>query len=226
MLFNRSVVYRVTILALLICMSCTKKSMPPDQWKELLQKPLIIGASVSADYNSLSPGKRLALRYTASENIRSVAQGGRKGVDTLAALQESDLSGRTIVLGLDLFFWDSTLPSADESIKALQNFIQKLQSKNIPVVLGEIPELLAGRQPGRPALNASLHAQCEKYPRCAVMPFDDLHRQLMRDGFLVMKGRRLGLMDIVPDGLHLSDDASEDLADRLQNIVASVAASI
>ncbi|RYZ79224.1 MAG: hypothetical protein EOP06_27585, partial [Proteobacteria bacterium] len=35
-----------------------------DRIKAALQKPLIIGASVSGDYLTESPGKRLALRYT------------------------------------------------------------------------------------------------------------------------------------------------------------------
>jgi hypothetical protein len=89
--------------------------------KKLLAAPLITGASVSADWNSLSPGKRLALKYTDSDKIRTRAVGGRAGVETIKALKDADFTGRSIVFALDFLFWDSTLESISGSLLALDH---------------------------------------------------------------------------------------------------------
>ncbi|MDQ3775629.1 MAG: hypothetical protein M3461_15395 [Pseudomonadota bacterium] len=176
--------------------------------KKLLAAPLITGASVSADWKSLSPGKRLALKYTDSEKIRTRAVGGRAGVETIKTLNDADFTGRSIVLALDFLFWDSTLESISGSLLALDQLI-------------EIPALLPpGRQPQREKLNKAIHANCVASENCYVMAFDKLHRQIRRDGYLVIKNRRFTLRELIPDGLHLSEVAGQELMDRLEALIS------
>jgi hypothetical protein len=89
------------------------------------------------------------------------------------------------------------------------------------LVLGEIPALLPrGRQPHREKLNKAIHAKCVASENCYVMAFDELHRQIRRDGYLVIKNRRFTLRELIPDGLHLSEVAGQELMDRLEALIS------
>lgn len=84
----------------------------------------------------------------------------------------------------------------------------------MPLVLGEIPELLPGRQVSRIRLNQEMR----HYEQCYLMPFDQLHCQVLKDGFLEIKGRKFSIKELVPDGLHLSQHTAEYLADIMFSI--------
>ena len=185
----------------------------------LLKRPLIVGASVSADHKSQSPGKRLSLRYTSADQIVTIAHGGKPGKDVLASMPTSFLKDRTAVIAVDLFFWDSTLGSPTASIAALKKLVDQVKKQNLPIVLGEIPELLPGRQSQRSRLNSELQNACASYDKCRLMPFIDLHAKVMRDGFLMIGGKRYGLRELLPDGLHLSETASDYLADQMRDVL-------
>ncbi len=186
----------------------------------MLKKPLIIGASVSADALAPSPGKTLALRYTSIENIRTLALGGRPGRDTVKTLKAEDFQDRSIVLGLDLFFWDSARGPVEESVQALHQVISEAKKHNLPLVLGEIPELLYGKQPFRGRLNEEIIQACAAYRACTIMPLNELHEEIKRVGYLkTLRGKTLSLKEIIPDGLHVSGAASEDFADRLEKLL-------
>jgi hypothetical protein len=177
-------------------------------------KPLITGASVSADYSTTSPGKRLALRYTPPENIRTIAHPGTPGRLTQAEVTDAVLADRTIVIALDLFFWDSTLPSSS-AIPSLESFFARIARRRVPLVIGNVPELLPARQPGREALNTRLRELCRATPGARLVDLEALHQKVLREGFIPHAGRRYTIRELVPDGLHLSAPASDYLADRL-----------
>jgi hypothetical protein len=138
------------------------------------------------------------------------------GAEVLKRVNEAALEGRTIVIAVDLFFWDSALPRPSASITALDHLLREVRERGIPLVLGEIPELLPGHQPGRNILNTAIRRAAAEYPACAVMPFERLFQQVMRDGYLEIRGKRYGLFDLVPDGLHLASFAGDFLADVLE----------
>lgn len=94
-----------------------------------------------------------------------------------------------------------------------------MKLSKIPLILGEIPELLPGRQPGRAFLNNQIKKACQEYTQCHVMPFDKLHKQVMKDGYLTMYGKKQTIAQIVPDGLHLSPTAGEFLADEMLALI-------
>ncbi|RZA05468.1 MAG: hypothetical protein EOP11_12770, partial [Proteobacteria bacterium] len=193
----------------------TNPSPEPGAAKALrafLEKPLITGASVSADQSSLSPGKKLCRRYHPQGDVRTIAFGGKRSTEILSRVKPADFDGRTIVIALDLFFWDSALPDPIEAIRALDGLLSYVRAQDIPVVLGEIPELLPGFQPGRARLNQAVAQAKETYPRCAVMPFEKMLRSVLTQGYLEIKGRRHGLFELVPDGLHLASFAGDYLS--------------
>lgn len=179
----------------------------------LLQKPLIIGASLSAGYSTTSPGDRLSRRFTSADEIRNLARAGMPGRDHAAKLTPDLLKDRSLVIAMDYLFWDSTLSGANESLASLDRLIQLTRTRRIPLIVGDIPELLPGRQPLRARLNKEIHRRCRILKDCYVLELDRLHRRVLRERALEIKGRRYDLRELVPDGLHLAELASEYLAD-------------
>jgi hypothetical protein len=203
----------------LICSApaLAEKKLTENDLQQALGRPLITGASISADRLTTSPGKRLALRYTKSDQIQTVAFGGRTGKEIIKALSPGALKDRTAVLAVDLFFWDSILPQAGPSIEALHHLIDQVKEKNIPIVLGEIPELLPGHQPSRGQLNAAIKEASKSYDKCYVMPFSRLFSKIKKDGFLKIGNRHYSFFDLAPDGLHIGEKASEYLANVMHD---------
>lgn len=197
-----------------------KPARSSDPIATLLRSPLIIGASVSADFNSVSPGKKLALAYTGRSNIRTEARNGRMGRETLLHLSDSDFSGRTIVFALDLFFWDSAALDLKPSLAAVKDLFKKLRAHRLPMVIGDVPELLMpGYQRHRREINEAIYRECAAYPRCQVLSFDRMREELASQRFLILRGRKLTFREIVPDGLHLSPVASDCLMEEVRSLV-------
>lgn len=182
---------------------------------QLFSKPLITGASISADWASMSPGKRLAQRLAASPDIRVIARGGQTGASVLAGVTSGVLKDRTIIVGFDLFFWDSTRASVAPSLKALKNLVSQAAELNIPLLIGDIPELVPGYQPMRKVLNDAIYEASLTAKNVYVIPLDALYQQVSRDGFVVIKGQQYSFFDLVPDGLHIGDTAGDYLADLI-----------
>ena len=182
---------------------------------EILKKPLIVGASVSADYQTKSPGKTLALRYTSENDIHVLARNGKPATDVLRLLKAETLNDRTAVIGVDLFFWDSFNASPTESVKALENLFTQVKAKEIPLVLGEVPELVPFYQKSVFALNEKMRELCKSYAMCKILPLNQILRKTLSDGFIVQTGKKYSIEALLPDGLHLAKPASEYLADQI-----------
>ena len=207
-------------LLLLACCLLVPFSAKAENLRALLQAPLLLGASVSADVGTLSPGKRLALRHTEEKNIHTLAQPGRNSLAILPLLEDDALEGRTIVIALDLFFWDSILRNPQRSVKTLKEFVQRAADQKIPLVLGEVPALLPeGKQPSRKRLNQEITRLCKIPHGCYIVPLAQLHDKIVKDGGLKIGDRMVPLKELMPDGLHLSEIASEYIADGLQEIL-------
>lgn len=188
--------------------------------KAILQRPLIVGASVSADTGAMSPGKKLALRFTAKENIRTKARSGAPGREVAKSLKGEDFKDRTIVIATDLFFWDSVLTPVDETEAALKGILVTVEALRIPLVLGNIPRLLPfGRQRSRDDLNKLIGDHCGKSAFCTVYDLAAIHEKLDDDGYLEHQSKRYRFSELLPDGLHLSEIGSEYLADRIAEIL-------
>ncbi|MGE0525921.1 MAG: SGNH/GDSL hydrolase family protein [Bdellovibrionales bacterium] len=182
---------------------------------ERMRSPLIIGASVSAGFGTLSPGDRLSRRFTSPQHIRNVARSGRPARDHLPLLQPDLLRDRTIVIAMDYLFWDSTLPDIGPSVRALDRLMELANARGIPLVLGDIPALLPSLQTQRVTLNEIIHKKCRNESHCHLLRLDELHQKVKRDGYLEIKAKRYTFSELVPDGLHLVEVASEFLADYI-----------
>lgn len=186
---------------------------------QLFSKPLITGASISADWASMSPGKRLAERLSPKTDVRVIARGGQPGASVLNGVTPAVLKDRSIVIGFDLFFWDSTRASADAGVRALKTLIANAEKAGVPVVIGDIPELIRGHQPARKELNQMIYRACKSAKNCYVIPLDALYQRISKDGFVEIKGKKYSFFDLVPDGLHIGSVAGEFLADLVYETI-------
>lgn len=92
---------------------------------ELLQKPLIVGASVSSGYGTEGPGNRLSRRFTKKENIVNIAIPGSTGRSHVPSLKPELVKDRSIIIAMDFLFWDSVYSNSNESLAALDHLIQQ-----------------------------------------------------------------------------------------------------
>ncbi len=182
---------------------------------EIFKKPLIVGASVSGDYQTSSPGKRLALRYTRDRDIKVIAQNGKSGKEVLKSVPDHQLKDRSAIIGIDLFFWDSFQSSPKESLEAMEKLVTQSKAQGIPLVLGEIPELVPHYQKSGPALNKRMRELCLGNSLCKILPLGEILTKTLIDGFLMHGGKKYEIEELLPDGLHLATPASEYLADQI-----------
>ncbi len=181
----------------------------------LFKAPLIVGASVSANFGTDSPGKRLARELGHSNDVLTIARGGTPGKEVLKQISDRELDGRSLVIAVDLLFWDSSLSNCEASIASLDRFLSQLSERKIPIVLGNIPALLPDRQPCRLKLNRHIHDVVKKDPTRVLLDLESLHEDVMKKGYLTIRGQRHPIWDLIPDGLHLSRLASDFLSEQI-----------
>jgi hypothetical protein len=190
-----------------------------NQFSNLFLRPLIVGASISADWASTSPGKRLSSRFTS--DIRVIAKGGQPGSKMLPQVRGKDLEDRSVVVGFDLFFWDSSRGMIEESLREFRKMVIETKRLGIPFIVGDVPELLPGFQPGRRELNQMVHRAAVAHDHVYVVPLDDLYQRILQDHVLEIGGKEYSFFDLVPDGLHIGETASEFLAELILETLRS-----
>jgi hypothetical protein len=214
-------------MILLLCAACalpgmSQIEMPEEKVSDILARPFITGASVSANYGTQSPSLRASLRYTEPHQVAIVAFGGTPGAETIHRVDKAALADRSVILAMDFLFWDSTARDPTPGLQALMQLMEWAQELDVPLIIGDIPALLPGRQPSRGILNQAIHKQCNALYGCSVLELDAIHRQVIAVGYLEYRLNRYSLPELVPDGLHLSKPAGEYLADRIIELLVSL----
>ena len=111
--------------------------------KDLFSRPLVLGASISAGYGTRDGGLGtvLARKINAESKVINKAQSGATSVQSTAHLN-LDAFDPSIILGLDLFFWDAareqTGKKFEENTSRLFRFSKE---KNIPMIIAKVPVL-------------------------------------------------------------------------------------
>ena len=107
----------------------------------LFSNPLLVGASLTRGYgaNPGGPGAIIAATLSPESQITNMAQSGVKSVDSLKD-HVIPANAPSIVMGLDLFFWDAARNDCDASfIGKTKSFIKLYQDRKIPMILGKLP---------------------------------------------------------------------------------------
>jgi hypothetical protein len=185
--------------------------------KAALQKTFVVGASISNSFAAESPGEKAARIVGTLGNLTKKAVNGAKGLDLLPTVTVPE--GTTTMVGVDLFFWDSTLKNCGPSSEAMAQLIQATKARGINLVLGNIPPMMANQQTCMTALNAALQQNCTRQNQCYILDITTLFVSLAKGGTVTHKGRVYALKDLMADQLHVNEVGSEILATRILDLL-------
>lgn len=193
------------------------------------KRPLILGASVSSEFNGTkSPGRYLS--EDAGIEPRVQAHIGNRGSlsQLLPNLKDEDLDDTDIIYSLDSLFWDSWRKDPNKGLIALNDLLNRTQKRKIPVVLGNVPEIdvawllrvIAGaeenKQYSRDAINKGIKEACTLDKQCHLVDLDNLYKETRDTGGYNIGDTRYSFEQLMPDGLHPSDIVNRELANRIK----------
>lgn len=108
----------------------------------LFNKPLLVGASITKGYKANSGGASsiIANNLSPGAKINNIA---KSGISSAISLENHTLPIElpSIVMGLDLFFWDAANNKCGEIfVKKTKSFMKLYQDQKIPMILGKLPK--------------------------------------------------------------------------------------
>lgn len=195
---------------------------PGARARALFQHPLIIGASVSSGFRAETPARKLARRFGTNDSVVSLAVPGASGAAQVQGLTDERLAQATVVVGVDLFFWDTQrdcpagLAAVDELFKRMKD--KPLIVANVPALHG--PLVIGGSGSAcRDQLNPKLAKSCREDSACVLLDLNGFYEKAAADGGVTVDGKRVAFQDLLSDGLHLSDAGSQLVAQAILDAV-------
>lgn len=124
----------------------------------VFSKPLLVGASLTRGEGANPGGPSIMIAKKLSpdaELVANISQSGTRSVISLKDHTTIPKNTPSVVMGIDLFFWDAAKNECGESFeRSTKNFIKMYQDKNIPMILGKLPKGISF-PPGYGILNSS-----------------------------------------------------------------------
>lgn len=190
----------------------------------LFQNPLIVGASVSKGFNANSGGAPaiVAKKLNPESKIINEAKNHTMAQDSLPTI-DLDAINPSIVMGLDLFYWDAMNEKCDEDFtKKVNQFLDFYMNKKTPIILGVLPEKLSEPK-GYAALknknctkviNQYVTGKCTLEKNCLIYNPELAIREVSSN----LNAQDKNLKQYFPDGLHPSIQTNKLLAENfIQN---------
>lgn len=142
-MFNSQITDKFTVKLPLIFTFILVSSFAIAESKDLclFERVLIVGASVSEGYKASpgGPGMVIAKTLNPKAKLENRAKAERKSAETLIG-HKIPRPNPTIVMGLDLFFWDAAQNDCGEDFKSIaRNFFAIYSAKKIPMIIGKLP---------------------------------------------------------------------------------------
>lgn len=208
-----------TSLLALLTLGCqsTSPTEPTADLSPIFAKTLIVGASISANYNDVtSPGLKLAEKFQAASAADRVARNGARSSEILSQIESKDLKAYSAIVAIDLFFWDSAEVGCDNGISNVQKVVQWTANAETRLILGDVPRLeKLPLQPCRNSLNAKLEDECRESKKCYLIGLNRLYDKLDSKGSIDFLGRSWTKPELLPDGLHLSPTGADYVAEEI-----------
>jgi hypothetical protein len=151
-------------------------TMDKDKELKLFSRPLILGASVSRGFGTTDggPGTVISKIINPKAVVTNKSMSGHTSVESAAGLNYFD-SNPSIVLALDLFFWDAARDLTGSTFESnAKKLFKSYQDKNIPMIVGKVPvgvrfpEFIkeAGSKKSAVKINKFLEEQCTLDKNC------------------------------------------------------------
>lgn len=107
----------------------------------LFSRPLVLGASISRGWGTSDggPGNVISKLIYPSAKVTNKAMSGHTSLESTRNLDYFE-TNPTIVLALDLFFWDATRDEVGKSFETnMRKLFKTYQDKKIPMIVGKLP---------------------------------------------------------------------------------------
>jgi hypothetical protein len=173
----------------------------------LLAHPLIVGASMSAGLEAEDPGTLLTRSVAPQAIVVNRARRHAPSADSLALVREGEIEASSLVIGLDLFYWDS-FGDCSQAVARVRAFARLLDEKGARAAIGNIP-VQGGACAG--AVSKALAATCVK-SRCVVVDLRALSEKAERNGGLEIGAKFIPKSELYADGLHPTKLGSQVIA--------------
>jgi hypothetical protein len=186
--------------------------------ESLFQRPLILGASISANFKTEGPADRLIKKLGIRTHPIRVARSGATARHVIRKLQPSLLEKTSVVIAVDLFFWDASFPRLNRTIEALDRLLEMTANAKVPLILATVPAVAPKPlQWNREAINDAIRKKARRKRKDGVLllDLDRMNKRIRKAGHFVVGEKSYSLRSIAPDRIHLSAEACEYVADRL-----------
>ena len=163
----------------------------------LFSQPLVVGASVSAGYlaGGLGPSSIMAKKLNDQADIQNISHAHKTSLESLQMGKNgtpyNKLPTPSVVMGLDLFFWDAAKRECGaDFITKTNDFFQFYQDKNVPMIIGKLPKgitqpsgynRLNGDNPCTDPINELLEKKCTLEKNCILYDLKDCFQKLKLD---------------------------------------------
>lgn len=111
--------------------------------RPIFSSPLILGASISAGHGTRDGGLGAVLSRQVNPHaqITNIAKSGATSVKSTTGLNFDSFSP-SVMLGLDLFFWDAVMGQVDQRFEVnTQRIFDSFHRRSIPMIIGMVPVL-------------------------------------------------------------------------------------
>lgn len=180
----------------------------------LLDKALIVGASVSGQTYAPDPTTLLVERYGEPGGIVRRVKPGRPSTEILELVSDDDIRKASVVSALDLFFWDTRGGDCEAAAGRAVRFVERVTALGRPLVVGNVPD--SGGDCSK-TVSAVIGKACAG-PLCRVADLRGLYAKVRQERKLVVAGVEVPAEALFADKerLHPSRLGSQAIADRLK----------
>lgn len=174
---------------------------------------------MSANYGAENPGMKLIRACGKPEKVTNHSYSGKTGKTLIEAYPTSiDLKNFSLILGLDLFFWDSIETSffssrCQQGVKSIEEFIRRAEEVKVPLVLGSLPNIPRTKilRSCRDTINATLRLKCTLKRGCIIFDLERIYQDVKIKG-ATYKKRYYRMRDLLLDEIHPNQIGSAYLA--------------
>lgn len=204
------------------------RTIPPGSFssaiRRALRAPLVVGASVSAEYSTKNPARRaMGIVGTDERGLTKFAKFGARAKALLPNVSYELVQRHTAVIATDVVFWDTLSWNAASTVTALHEFGRRVDELDIPVIIGTAP-LLKNHwfQPGLKQVNAAVRDACEQFENFHLLDLESLYETIKEENGFMLGNRCYRVDDVAPDALHLSNVGCELVAYEIIGVLERV----
>ena len=204
-----------------------------------MTKPMILGGSVSSGLDGTSFIEPLAEKYSVTKKVIREAYPGFEGSVILGYKSfTSKVQSASVVIALDLFYWDQfncRLPNwNEENSKAIATLFQKTVKQGVPLLVGNLPrkqapfDKVAHENPCADSINLKLKTLCDQSPTKCLMVENAEIATKVNEYFVpvlaALKPEERSLFaraKLTRDGIHPRSEAYRVIADIVNELLVN-----